>query len=123
KVFHILAKSHKMTIFLNAPVATTIGDLKAQALTGLVQFAKTDEDADMPFPAQENDAIPKVTSVGEFELCRARRERGQIVEFEILDTKSTIRDTLKNWEIIYFKFRNAAGACLLFQVLMTRFSP
>ncbi|KAF8592112.1 hypothetical protein K439DRAFT_1250185, partial [Ramaria rubella] len=97
KVFQILAKTHKLTIFLNAPHPTTVATLKTQALSALSQFAETMDD------------VPKVATVDDFEFCRATKQQGKIVAFDVLETKSTVRDTLSNWEIIYFRFRNDSG--------------
>jgi hypothetical protein len=97
-VFQILAKTHRATVFLNAPHPTTIAALKAQALSALSQFSDTYGD------------VPKVTTIDDFEFCRATREQGKIVAFDVLETMSTVRETLSNWEVIYFRFRNEHGS-------------
>ncbi|GJJ07151.1 hypothetical protein Clacol_001351 [Clathrus columnatus] len=114
KVFQILAKTHRLTIFLSAPVTATITDLKSQALPALerystVQEENEDVDIDLP-PVKQDDILPKVTEISDFEFCKAKRDRaGKIIEFDVLDAKAVIRETLSNWESIYFRFRNEAG--------------
>ncbi|KAF8507600.1 hypothetical protein JB92DRAFT_2959171 [Gautieria morchelliformis] len=97
KVFQILAKTHRATVFLNAPHPTTIAALKSQALSALSQFSDIYGD------------VPKVTTIDDFEFCRATRQYGKIVAFDVLETMSTVRETLSNWEVIYFRFRNEHG--------------
>jgi len=96
KVFQLLAKTHKLTIFLNAPHPTTIAALKTQALAALSQFS-------------DEDDVPKASTIDDFEFCRATKSQGKIVAFDVLETKSTVRDTLNNWEVIYLRFRNESG--------------
>lgn len=97
KVFQILAKTHKLTVFLNAPHPTTIAALKTQALAALLQFSDTIDD------------VPRARSVDDFEFCSATKQQGKIVAFDVLDTHAIVRDTLSNWEVIYFRFRNEHG--------------
>ena len=97
KVFQILAKTHRLTIFLNAPHPTTIAELKVQALAALSQFS------------DKGDDVPKVKTVDDFEFCRATKQLGKIVAFDVLEVKSIVRETLSNWEVIYFRFRNEQG--------------
>ena len=97
KVFQILAKTHRLTVFLNAPHPTTVAALKTQALAALVQFSDAGEN------------VPKVRTVDDFEFCRATKQKGIIVAFDVLENKSIVRETLSNWEVIYFRFRNENG--------------
>lgn len=99
-MYFILAKTHKATIFLNAPHPTTIGALKTQALSALSQFAETTE-----------DDFPKATALSDFEICRAKRDRrtGTVIEYDVLDDKALVNKELENWEVVYFRFRNEAG--------------
>jgi len=89
-----------MTIFLNAPHPSSIASLKTQALSALAQFAES---------ASAN--FPKAGSTSDFELCRAIKDRrtGQILEYKDLKEDSIVRDTLDNWETIYFRFRDSDG--------------
>ena len=84
-------------MFLNAPHPTTVAALKTQALAALVQFSDAGEN------------VPKVRTVDDFEFCRATKQKGIIVAFDVLENKSIVRETLSNWEVIYFRFRNENG--------------
>jgi len=53
--------------------------------------------------------MPKSRQCLDFEFCRATKSQGKIVAFDVLETKSTVRDTLSNWEVIYLRFRNESG--------------
>ena len=93
-----MAKTHKTTIFLQAPQAMKISELKTQALSALQQFAET------------HDEIPRVSSEDEFEISRAKRSKGSdTVTYEVMAGNTIVKDVFLNWEEVYLQFRDASG--------------
>ncbi|KAK0447783.1 hypothetical protein EV421DRAFT_1788127 [Armillaria borealis] len=90
KVYQLLLRSHKMTIFLT----------RTPTSTPSLRYCPT---------VNLND-VPKVTGVDDFEICKLLRGRdavGPIPQYEILDHSKAIKDCgILNWEILYFQFRD-----------------
>jgi len=66
---------------------------------------------------QSVEGVPKVESVGEIELCKAKKEKGKGTtstgqpEYEVLE--GVIKDTrLANWEVLYLQFKDEDGNAL-----------
>lgn len=105
KIFQILIRTHQTTLFFTVPPSTTIGFLKEQTLSALNSGLNEEED------------IPPVKEVGDFELCRCRgikgKDRNADVqrEYDILDEpESTIKGIkLANWEVLYLQFKDEEG--------------
>ncbi|KAI6034549.1 hypothetical protein BKA83DRAFT_518365 [Pisolithus microcarpus] len=144
KTYILLLKTHRLTVFLSAPQNATVGSLKAEALSALsspVLRERTDSD---PVPdriptapgedeemfdvhgsanANVNEDIPAVTSVDDFELCRAIKDRGRqnaaAPAYEVLDPDSPIRGLLNNWEELYVQFRDENGELVPVEVSHT----
>ncbi|KAI6100224.1 hypothetical protein F5141DRAFT_326062 [Pisolithus sp. B1] len=142
KIYILLLKTHRLTIFLSAPQEATVRSLKAEALSALsspVLREPTDSD---PVPeciptapgededmfdvdgngnGNANEDIPVVTSADDFELCRAIRGRQNAAPsaYEVLDADSQIRVLLSNWEEVYVQFRDENGKLVPVQFSQT----
>ena len=65
----------------------------------------------------ENGEVPRVTSTGDFELCRVVKDKGKSnaasgpapVSYEILSSSTPIKGLLNNWESLYVQFRDEDG--------------
>ncbi|KAK7470118.1 hypothetical protein VKT23_001559 [Stygiomarasmius scandens] len=97
KVYQILLRTHKLTIFFTLPPATTIASLKEEALSALTSDVNQVED------------VPKVSTVDEFEICRKSKASG----YERLDNDRELRESkISNWEVLYLQFRDESGKLL-----------
>ncbi|KAJ4479053.1 hypothetical protein J3R30DRAFT_3702083 [Lentinula aciculospora] len=105
KIFQILVRTHKTTLFFTVPPSTSIGFLKEQTLSALTSGLN------------EEEGIPPVTKVEDFELCRRRVVKGKDRnaatqrEYDLLEEpESTIKQIkLVNWEVLYIQFKNVEG--------------
>ncbi|THU91912.1 hypothetical protein K435DRAFT_726718 [Dendrothele bispora CBS 962.96] len=94
KVYQILLRTHKLTIFFTLPPATTIASLKEEALSALTSDVNQVED------------VPKVSSVDEFEICR----KDKAAAYELLDDEKELKECkVSNWEILYLQFKDESG--------------
>lgn len=100
KVYQILVRSHRLTIFLTLAPTGTIASLKNEVLSALTSEGN-----------QTEEEVPQVTSVDEFEICKAvKASKGAAsTEYEVLDGKQFIRDCrLANWDIVFLQFRDSS---------------
>lgn len=86
------------------PQTSTIGAIKEDALSALTDAVN-----------QKGD-VPAVTSVDDFELCRAVKEkmrgnRGEVAyTYEPLDTTANVKvANVQNWETLYLRFKDNNG--------------
>lgn len=98
-MYQLLLKTHKLTIFVTASPTKTIASLKDEALSALVS------------DINQAEHVPKITQEGEFEICRAIKERGKSTgEYEILDPSKQVKELgISGWEHLYFQFRDPSG--------------
>jgi len=102
KVYQLPLKTHKLTIFLTATQSTTFASLKQEALSALL--------------AQDVEGVPKAESLNDFEICRAKKEKGRNAgsttgQYEVL--KGVVKDAgLVNWEALFLQFRDEDGNVL-----------
>ncbi|KAE9407205.1 hypothetical protein BT96DRAFT_914802 [Gymnopus androsaceus JB14] len=97
KIYHIIIRTHKSSIFCTVPPSTTIASLKEEALSALSSDLNQEE------------GIPKVTVVDDFELCRLVKAK-QTKEYHILETESSIKALkLGVWETLYIQFKDSQG--------------
>ncbi|TFL05828.1 hypothetical protein BDV98DRAFT_236489 [Pterulicium gracile] len=101
KFLQLLLKVQKQTIFVTVPQTSTIGAIKEDALSALTDAVN-----------QKGD-VPAVTSVDDFELCRAVKEkmrgnRGEVAyTYEPLDTTANVKvANVQNWETLYLRFKD-----------------
>jgi hypothetical protein len=98
KIYQLLLKTHKLTIFITTPPNTTIASLKTEAFSALSSDVNQVED------------VPKVMDERDFEISRAVKDKGKTtVEYEVLEGSQTVKDTLTNWEVLFLQFRNQSG--------------
>jgi len=101
KIYQLLLKTHKLTIFITTEPATRIASLKAEALSALSSEVNQVED------------VPKVMNERDFEISRAVKDKGKkTVQYEVLEGSQTVKDTLTNWEVLFFQFRDQSGNLL-----------
>jgi hypothetical protein len=63
------------------------------------------------------EGVPKVEDVGDFEICRAKKERGKSAgstgQYEVLN--GVVKDAgLVNWDVLFLQFRDEDGECKYF---------
>jgi hypothetical protein len=64
---------------------------------------------DTGLPPTEGDVVPRVTSLEDFELCRAVRERGKMTgEFHVVEANDAELNLsgLSGWEVLFVQFRD-----------------
>lgn len=82
------------------PPSTTIASLKEEALSALTSGLN------------EEEGIPSVSSIDEFELCRVIRSKQKDKErdYDVLEAESSIKSSkLGSWETLYIQFKDAQG--------------
>ncbi|KAF5369598.1 hypothetical protein D9757_010471 [Collybiopsis confluens] len=130
KIYQILIRTFRTTIFLTVPPSTTLTSLKQSAFDALNSFP-SDEDA----MDEGQEDIPKLTSTADFSLCRAvnvkpppaardsrSHSQAQKREYEVLDVNGsgdeddgagesmTVKDLgLANWEVLYVQYKDDQG--------------
>ena len=101
-------KTHKLTIMLSglAP-GTSIADMKSEVLSAYNSDVSSDA---LDLMAMEPPQIP-VESDGDFELCRALKERGKPTGgFEVLEPSMLLKDSgLSGWETVFLQFRDRSS--------------
>lgn len=71
----------------------------------------------------EAEDVPKVNSIGDFEICREVKEnRNPTGEFEIMTGSEIVKEVLMPWEVIFIRFRDESGE-LFFVFRSCCFSP
>ncbi|KAJ3487983.1 hypothetical protein NLI96_g3159 [Meripilus lineatus] len=119
KNYVLLLKTHKLTVLLNAPQTSTVASLKADALSALqapvlsnpIPPSELDESLmDVDRPDSDEWKVPSVQDLNSFELCRALKERNRPTgNYEMLNDKATIKESLVNWEHVFVRFRDENG--------------
>lgn len=98
-------KTHKLTIMHSSlPPTTTVAEVKANTLSALkADVADSALDAFAMDPPELN-----IDTVEDFELCRAKRERGKPTgEYDLLAPTKTLRESgLLGWEAIFLQARD-----------------
>ena len=101
KTYPILVKSHKLTIFLEAPPSKTVAQLKEEVLSALQSKV-------VDCPAEID--LEKIESTKDFEICRELKERKDRFmvpsgKFEILEESVCVKDTTVPYEVLVLRFR------------------
>ncbi|KAF9554529.1 hypothetical protein CPC08DRAFT_712808 [Agrocybe pediades] len=112
RTYHIQVKTHKLTIMLSSlPPSTKIAEMKSETLSALKSDVAVDA---LDVLAMEPPPDLKVETEDDFELCRAKRERGKPTgEYEILDPTKTIKEcNLTGWEAIFLQPKDEDGNLL-----------
>jgi len=116
KTFTLTFKTHKLTVLttVTTPEKTTIGELKAEALSALkADVLSRDRDGDIDMFGAPHDpewAIPPVESEEDFEFARAKKERGRPNgQYETLPNGAIVKQQLVNWESVFIQFKDDSG--------------
>jgi hypothetical protein len=127
---------------------TTIAELKQEAFDALTSDVaepltraagapkdlgddRMDEDfdfnilpADTGLPKTEEDVVPRVASLQDFELCRAVKEKGKMTgEFQVLEAGDVElkMSGLSGWEVLFVQFRDKKSGewiCVGFEMIL-----
>lgn len=88
---------------ITAPQEEAISKLKEEVLSALTALY---------LHGERVPQVPTVKTVEDFELCRARKEKGKhIGEYEILNVSERVKDHLANWDSLYIRFRDESSMC------------
>ncbi|KAH9060982.1 hypothetical protein EDB87DRAFT_522607 [Lactarius vividus] len=99
KVFQVLVKTHKLTIFLSLPNVTPISTVKEQVLSAF---------SDDIFKGIRG--VPSILNVDDFVLSREVVERGRATaSYEVLTNDQLLRDTVGDWAVLFIQFKNESG--------------
>lgn len=114
KAYVLPLKTHKLTVLLSASLSDKISSIKQDALSALkapvLHAPNPQAESAMSVDGPAEPTIPKVTSVKDFELCRAIKERGRPTgKYELLEDDMQVRSCLTNWETLFVRFRNSDG--------------
>lgn len=119
KTYILTFKTHKLSVLttVTTPEKTTIGELKAEALSALkADVLSSDRDGDLEMfgaPQDPEWAIPPVNSVEDFEFAKAKKEKGKLTgAYDPLPNDATVKQQLVNWESIFIQFKDESGNLL-----------
>jgi len=98
KIFQVLVKTHKLTIFLALPNETTISVVKEQVLSAF---------SDDVFQGIRD--VPSVAGLDGFVLSREVVERRQSASYEVLSNDQMLRDVVGNWAVLFVQFKDDSG--------------
>ncbi|KAF5371315.1 hypothetical protein D9758_004204 [Tetrapyrgos nigripes] len=94
KIYQILLRTHKLTIFFTLSPSATVASLKEEALGALTSDVNQVED------------VPQVHAVDKFEICR----RDKAGRYELLDEGKELKESkISNWEVLYIQFKDESG--------------
>ncbi|TFK43909.1 hypothetical protein BDQ12DRAFT_200511 [Crucibulum laeve] len=123
KIYQIQLKTHKLTVCLTVPPTTSIDSLKSDVLDALTSdvvhpegvLDSMPDDDDLGIPPPESDGIPRISSVKDFELVKAHKDRGRSTgAYETLDPAKQVRDYgFGAWEVLFVQFRDPDTGTLL----------
>ncbi|KAA1466613.1 hypothetical protein DENSPDRAFT_831474 [Dentipellis sp. KUC8613] len=101
KIFQILVKTHKVTVFLSLPNTTPIATVKDETLSAL--------SADV---AQGLD-FPSVSSTDDFVISKEVKENKRPTgKYQQLDDDQLLKDVASNWEVLFVQFKDPSGSIL-----------
>ncbi|KAI0053748.1 hypothetical protein FA95DRAFT_1552250 [Auriscalpium vulgare] len=107
KIFQILVKTHKLTVFCTFPSSTTLGPVKEEVFSALTDGV-----------AQRVE-FPTVSSLDDFVLARELKEKGQGTgRYEALRDSQVLKDVANNWDVLYIQFKSQDGELLPIEVTL-----
>ncbi|KAI9064846.1 hypothetical protein FKP32DRAFT_1591069 [Trametes sanguinea] len=124
--FILLLKTHKLTVFLTFPNTSTVADVKKEALDALTSsvLANPEPNPEVMDDDSEEWAVPRVSSVDDFELARAVKAQGRPTgRYEKLDVNAQLKSVVANWDPIFVQFKGEDGALLPVKVSIPPISP
>ncbi|KAI9467169.1 hypothetical protein BJY52DRAFT_1162663 [Lactarius psammicola] len=99
KVFQVLVKTHKLTIFLSLPNVTPISAVKEQVLSAF---------SDDVFKGIRG--VPSIRNADDFVLSREVMERGRgTASYEVLTDDQLLRDIVGDWAVLFIQFKDESG--------------
>ncbi|KAH8988536.1 hypothetical protein EDB92DRAFT_2068531 [Lactarius akahatsu] len=99
KVFQVLVKTHKLTIFLSLPNVTPVSTVKEQVLSAF---------SDDVFKGIRG--VPNILDADDFVLSREVMERGRATaSYEVLTDDQLLRDVVGDWAVLFIQFKNESG--------------
>jgi hypothetical protein len=100
KIFQVLIKTHKLTVFLALPNGITISVVKEQVLSAFL---------DDIFKAIHD--VPQISGLDDFVLSREVTERGKdTTSYEVLADDQVLRNVVDNWAVLFVQFKDDSGA-------------
>ncbi|KAI0307019.1 hypothetical protein B0F90DRAFT_1684426, partial [Multifurca ochricompacta] len=90
KIFQVLVKTHKLTVFLALPNETAISVVKEQVLS-----------------AFSDDVLRGIHDLPN--ICSLEISRKGISSYEVLTDDQLLRDVAGNWTILFIQFKDASG--------------
>ncbi len=100
KIFQVLVKTHKLTVFLALPNETTISVVKEQVLSAF---------SDDVFKGIHD--VPKISGLYDFVLSREVTERGNdATSYEVLTDDQVLKNVVGNWAVLFVQFKDDSGA-------------
>ncbi|KAF8505918.1 hypothetical protein F5888DRAFT_484729 [Russula emetica] len=99
KIFQVLVKTHKLTVFLALPCGTTISVVKEQVLSAFL---------DDVFKAIHD--VPQISGLDDFVLSREVTERGKdTTSYEVLTDDQVLKNVVGNWAVLFVQFKDDSG--------------
>ncbi|KAI0774579.1 hypothetical protein C8Q74DRAFT_845936 [Fomes fomentarius] len=116
KTFILLLKTHKLTVLITVPSTSTVNDVKAEALDALTSNVLSAPAPPAEYAMDEDPSeweVPKVTSLDEFELAKAIKEKNRPTgRYEKLEGTAQLKSVVSNWEPIFIQFKDPNGGLL-----------
>ncbi|KAI0276324.1 hypothetical protein BGY98DRAFT_709814 [Russula aff. rugulosa BPL654] len=99
KIFQVLVKTHKLTIFLALPNGTTISVVKEQVLSAFL---------DDVFKGIHD--VPQISGLDDFVLSREVTERGKdTTSYEVLTDDQVLKNVVGSWAVFFVQFKDDSG--------------
>jgi len=105
KIFQILVKTHKLTVFLSLPNTATFSEVKKEVMDALLD------------DVAESLKVPKPTNLDEFAIAV---DKGSST-FKTVDDGARLVDTVRNWDRVYIQFKDEDGELLPVTVTLPSF--
>ena len=100
KIFQVLVKTHKLTVFLSLPNGTTISGVKEQVLSAFL---------DDVFKGIHD--VPRISGLDDFVLSREVMERGKdTTSYEVLTDNQVLKNIVDDWAVLFVQFKDDSGA-------------
>ncbi|KAG7097481.1 hypothetical protein E1B28_004823 [Marasmius oreades] len=111
RVYQLMVRIRKLTIFVTVPPTTTIASVKEEVLSALTSDINQNAgmtDTEVP--------IPKVETIEEFELSKPIRGKDRTASpshYEMLESSTKLKDArMHGWEVLYIQLRSPSGDLL-----------
>jgi hypothetical protein len=100
KIFQLLIKTHKLTVFLTFPNTTLISTVKEDVLSAL--------QADVA----QGLEVPILSGTDDFELSHEVKEKNRrqgASRFQVLLPDQVLKNVVNNWEVLFVRFKTESG--------------